>query len=39
MSSTIQTRVRKISDFPRNTIYDILQDAYSLDVRRKGLKA
>ena len=39
MSGTIQIKVRMISDFLRNTICDILQDAYSLDVRRKGMEA
>ena len=26
---------RKISEFPRGTLYDILQDAYSYDSRNK----
>ena len=26
---------RKFSDFPRGTMYDILQDAYSFDARNK----
>ena len=28
---------RKFSDFPRGTMYDILQDAYSFDARNKQI--
>ena len=28
---------RKFTDFPRGTLYDILQDAYSYDSRNKGI--
>ena len=28
---------KKISDFPRGTLYDILQDAYSFDARNKQI--
>ena len=30
---------KKITDFPRGTIYNILQDAYSYDVRDKEIWA
>ena len=28
---------RKFSDFPRGTLYDILQDAYSFDARNRQI--
>lgn len=30
-------RFKKFTEFPRGTMYDILQDAYSYDVRNKQI--